>query len=435
MQYAVFMNPDILLDRLSSHLKNAVARAISLAASLEHGHVAPIHLLAALSEEKGSMGEGLLKSEHMDTAYLETYLSALKDTREPHLDTISPTVTLPSLDSAARRALEKAMLMAYEYSAQYVGTEHLLHAIIEIDDEHVLRILEHWKMTAEDLKEHIERVIDNTSQFPMVEDITDAMDHLSDHMDDMPPPIQPPQSLPKKSRHAMPEKTSPLDLFTTDLTDAEAQDRIDPVIGREEEIDRLINILLRRTKNNPVLVGEPGVGKTAIVEGLAKRIFEGDVPDVLKKKRILSLDMSLLVAGTIYRGEFEGRLKSLIDEVQADSRIVLFIDELHNIIGAGSNQGTMDAANILKPALARGQVRCIGATTLDEYKKYISTDPALERRFQSIGVEEPTADETLQILEGIKKYYEHYHLQDHYFVYYNLSRHPVQRDFCLIVIC
>ena len=207
----------------------------------------------------------------------------------------------------------------------------------------------------------------------------------------------------------MPEKNSPLDLFTTDLTSQEAQKRIDPVIGREEEIERVMHILLRRTKNNPVLIGEPGVGKTAIVEGLAKRITEGRVPDILKKKRILSLDMSLLVAGTIYRGEFEGRLKSLIDEVQADSRIILFIDELHNIIGAGSNQGTMDAANILKPALARGQLRCIGATTLDEYKKYISTDPALERRFQSVTVDEPSPEETLQILEGIKQYYERYH--------------------------
>jgi len=404
------MNPDILLDRLSSHLKNAVAKAISLAASLEHGHVGPIHLLAALSQEKGSMGEGLLRSDDMDIPYLETYLGDLKKTREPHIDSITQTVSLPSLDQHARRALEKAMLMAYEYNAQYVGTEHLLYAIIELDDEHVTNILNVWKMNSDELKDHIQHVIENTSQFPMVEDINDAMDNVHDHMDEIPPPLTPPSKrLPKKSRHNIQEKNSPLDLFTTDLTSKDAQERIDPVIGREEEIERVIHILLRRTKNNPVLIGEPGVGKTAIVEGLAKRIFEGDVPDVLKKKRILSLDMSLLVAGTIYRGEFEGRLKSLIEEVQADSRIILFIDELHNIIGAGSNQGTMDAANILKPALARGQLRCIGATTLDEYKKYISSDPALERRFQSIAVEEPTSEETLQILEGIKKYYERYH--------------------------
>ena len=402
------MNPDILLDRLSSHLKNAVARAISLAATLGHGHVAPIHLLVAISEEKGSMGEGLLRSDQIDPAYIETYLSALKDMRVDE-EIPSDTVTLPSLDTQARRALEKAMLMAYEFNAQYVGTEHLLFAIIDLDDEHVLRILEVWKMDPDDLQDHVQHVIENTSQFPMVEDMTEVMDHLSEHMEDIPPMTPPKQGLPKKTRHNMPEKNSPLDLFTTDLTSKESQERIDPVIGREEEIERVIHILLRRTKNNPVLIGEPGVGKTAIVEGLAKRIVEGDVPDVLKKKRILSLDMSLLVAGTIYRGEFEGRLKSLIDEVQADSRIILFIDELHNIIGAGSNQGTMDAANILKPALARGQLRCIGATTLDEYKKYISTDPALERRFQSITVEEPSVEDTLHILEGIKKYYERYH--------------------------
>lgn len=408
------MNPETLLDRLSTHLKNAVARAISLAASLGNARVAPVHLLAAMAEEKGSMAATLLSAEdHIDLPYLETYVSALKgDMWHDEKKDIS-AITLPSLDSDARKALEKAMLLAYEHNAQFVGTEHLLHALLDIDDVHINRILKKWSIKPAALQERAHNIIENTNQFPDVADVHDGIEDIGSAMPntDLPPPHMPTDmnpGLPKK-HHRMPEKPTSLDLFTTDLTSTDIQKNIDPVIGREQELDRVINILVRRTKNNPVLIGEPGVGKTAIVEGLAKRIHEGTVPDILKKKRILSLDMSLLVAGTIYRGEFEGRLKGLIDEVQADPRIILFIDEIHNIIGAGSNQGTMDAANILKPALARGQLRCIGATTLDEYKKYITSDPALERRFQSIEVDEPSKEETIAILSGIKKYYEQYH--------------------------
>ncbi len=406
------MNPETLLDRLSSHLKNAVARAISLAASLGNARVAPVHLLFAIAEEKGSMAATLLKGEHVNIAYLETYVNALKGDMWHEKTKNMSTITLPSLDPDARKALEKAMLLAYEHNAQFVGTEHLLHALVEIDDIHIQRILKKWNVLPETLQDHAYTIVENTNHFPDVEDVTNAIDDVDTDFDSnthLPPTAGLHQmGLPKKGKR-MQEKPSSLDLFTTDLTTKETQTNIDPVIGREEEVDRLINILARRTKNNPVLIGEPGVGKTAIVEGLAKRIVEGNIPDILKKKRILSLDLSLLIAGTIYRGEFEGRLKQLIDEVQADNRIILFIDEIHNIIGAGSNQGTMDAANILKPALARGHLRCIGATTLDEYKKYITTDPALERRFQSIEVDEPTEEETLEILAGVKKYYEQYH--------------------------
>src|SRR6185369_15467588 len=178
------------------------------------------------------------------------------------------------------------------------------------------------------------------------------------------------------------------------------------VIGRAKEIDRLIHILSRRTKNNPVLIGDPGVGKTAIVEGLAKKIVREEVPEVLLNKKILTLDLGLVVAGTIYRGEFESRIKQIVDEIKADPNIILFIDELHTIIGAGSASGSMDAANMLKPALAKGQIRTIGATTIEEYKKHIESDPALERRFQPIVVNEPSLEETVQILKGIKEKYE-----------------------------
>ncbi|PIR03008.1 MAG: ATP-dependent Clp protease ATP-binding subunit ClpC, partial [Candidatus Magasanikbacteria bacterium CG11_big_fil_rev_8_21_14_0_20_43_7] len=406
------MNPETLLDRLSSHLKNVVARAISLASSLGCAHVAPIHLLSALIHEQGCMATTLLCAEGVDSAYLDTYVQTLQGDiwLGDHLD--RGTVTLPSLDTDARKTLEKAMLLAYECNAQFVGTEHLLYALMEIENVHIDRIVKKWNIHRQSIKEHIEHIIETTAQFPDVEDIPDALEALGTPLYGDNPPLPLSKALPKrlpKTGHRVEERPSTLDLFTTDLTSKDIQKNIDPVIGREEEIDRLINILVRRTKNNPVLIGEPGVGKTAIVEGLAKRITEGTIPDILKNKRILSLDLSLLVAGTIYRGEFESRLKQLIEEVQADNRMILFIDEIHMIIGAGSNQGTMDAANILKPALARGQLRCIGATTIDEYKKYISTDPALERRFQSIDVDEPTPEETLAILEGVKKYYEAYH--------------------------
>ena len=194
------------------------------------------------------------------------------------------------------------------------------------------------------------------------------------------------------------------------LNDAVRKGKIDPVIGREDEIRRVLQVLSRRTKNNPVLIGEPGVGKTAIVEGIAQRIVSGDVPDTLRSKTIVALDMGALVAGTQFRGQFEERLKAVIQEVSdAAGEIILFIDELHTLIGAGASQGSMDAANILKPALARGELRCIGATTLDEYQKYIEKDAALERRFQKVLVEEPNVEDTISILRGLKERYEVHH--------------------------
>jgi ATP-dependent Clp protease ATP-binding subunit ClpC len=219
-----------------------------------------------------------------------------------------------------------------------------------------------------------------------------------------PPPFTDQQPTAKDKR-----KQNALDFFATNLTNENAQKTIDPVIGRDTEIERLIHILCRRTKNNPILLGDPGVGKTAIVEGLAKKILSGDVPDLLLNKKIYALDLGMLIAGTIYRGEFEARLRQVIEEVLNNPDIILFIDELHNIVGTGSNQGTMDAANILKPALARGHIRCIGATTPGEFKKYIESDPALERRFQPIFVKEPSLTDTVKIIQGIKINYEAYH--------------------------
>ncbi len=284
-------------------------------------------------------------------------------------------------------------------------------------------LFESLSVNTEELMKQLDISFHNAEKFTQMGEVMEIFEeiqgedpHLPDEdSEESGPELESPNMEDSKPESAPPslvrdrKQTSALALFTTNLTHRQQTEKLDPVIGRDREIERMINILCRRNKNNPILVGEPGVGKTAIVEGLAKRIAEGDVPDILKTKKILSLDLTLLVAGTIYRGEFEARLKQIIDECAKNPNYILFIDELHNIIGAGSNQGTMDAANILKPALARGLLRCIGATTYDEYKKYISGDPALERRFQKIDVDEPAFADVITILKGIKKQYEKYH--------------------------
>jgi len=204
-------------------------------------------------------------------------------------------------------------------------------------------------------------------------------------------------------------RTPALDQLGVDLTQRAREGKLDPVIGRQKEIERVIQILSRRTKNNPALIGEPGVGKTAIVEGLAHRIVSGDVPETLEDKRLIALDMGSLVAGTKYRGEFEERVKKIVDEVKTAGNCIIFIDEFHTMVGAGAAEGAVDAANILKPSLARGELQCIGATTLDDYRKHVEKDPALERRFQPVLVEEPSVEETLAILRGVKERYEQHH--------------------------
>jgi len=396
------MDPKDILSNLSTHLKNTVARGIQYAATLRHKEVSPLHLLIAISDENGCLGAEILQKLGIKKEAIERLILLVPF--DPSIPGEKPTMTLPELNKNARTALEKAMLMAYEYGHKYVGTEHLLFGLIEINDKHVIALLNDLHIQKKEIENQINSVLASTSKFPEMEDMDAAIEEIQDIVEN-----QPSENSHSHKNTPPKRQVTALDVFTTDLTEKGAQQDIDPVVGRELEIERLIDILCRRTKNNPVLVGEPGVGKTAIVEGLAKRIVEGKVPDILKGKKILSLDLTLLVAGTIYRGEFEARLKQTIEELSKKDNVILFIDELHNIIGAGSNQGTMDAANILKPALARGQLRCIGATTLDEYKKYISSDPALERRFQSIHVEEPSRDDTVKILQGIKKNYEDFH--------------------------
>ena len=409
------MNPNHILDNLSTHLKNTIASAISLATSCRSEHVTPLFMLASLMQEQGSVGAEILTKLGIEEKTITQKLQAQKPRDEFAQTGDTTTALLPELNDEARKILEKAMVLAYEHGHKYIGTEHLLYGLMHVPDATVSAILKKHKVTKKRVLDHVNIVLTSTNRFPEMEDVMSVVDdlqgmadhdhdHTHDHGD-----ILPAKPKTKKTRK---KQQSALELFATQLTDPKVQQHIDPVIGREKEIDRLMNVLARRSKNNPVLIGEPGVGKTAIVEGLAKRIVEGDVPDAIRHKKIYALDMALLISGTIYRGEFEARLKQLIDDIAAMPHVILFIDELHNIIGAGSNQGTMDAANILKPALARGQLRCIGATTLDEYSKYIASDPALERRFQSIDVAEPSPEEAIKILSGIKKHYEGYHSVD-----------------------
>lgn len=283
----------------------------------------------------------------------------------------------------AKRVLELSWDEARQLGHNYIGTEHLLLGLIREGEGVAARVLENLGVDLNKIRSNVVKMLGETK----------------------PQAVSSGAGVSSSSK----AKTPSLDEFGMDLTLAAQESRLDPVIGREKEIERVIQILARRTKNNPVLLGEPGVGKTAVVEGLAIRIINGEVPDILEGKKVIQLDMGLLVAGTKYRGEFEERLKKIMDEIRQAGNVILVIDEMHTLIGAGAAEGAIDAANILKPALSRGEIQVIGATTLDEYRKYVEKDSALERRFQSIIIEEPSVDETIQIIKGLRPKYEDHH--------------------------
>ncbi|MFA5069857.1 MAG: ATP-dependent Clp protease ATP-binding subunit [Patescibacteria group bacterium] len=377
-----------VLKKFTQHLKNALDAAAKLALELKNKYINPEHFLYGLLSARGGISHDILGKTKLKTEDLKI---SVRQTNEPvsgdMMDIAQLKFSLP-----AKKALEKAVLTASRYKHKYVGTEHLLFSLLEIGDATLEKIFKEHRIDLESLKKNLTMILKNTSKFP------DLSGFFAEE-----------KEMEKEFTGRRPSKTPALDFFSNDLTDPNLQKSIDPVIGRKKEIERLIHILSRRTKNNPILLGDPGVGKTAIVEGLAKKILKGEVPDILAKKKLLSLDLGMVVAGTIYRGEFESRLKQVIEEIKADENIILFIDEIHNIIGTGSATGSMDAANILKPALSKGQIHCIGATTLEEFKKNIESDPALERRFQPIIIKESSPEETLEILAGIKDNFETYH--------------------------
>ncbi|MBI2356233.1 MAG: ATP-dependent Clp protease ATP-binding subunit [Candidatus Doudnabacteria bacterium] len=369
-----------ILERLSSRAKSALITSQKLSEELRHDHIGTEHLLYGIVQEISSFASEILLKNKITPEMVKTEIIRMN---QPHL--ISSDAQ-PKLSNNLREVIEKAAIVATRYQYQFIGTEHFLFGITEMENDEARSILLNLKISVNELRKNLISIFENVSRFPDLLNVEE-------------PPIT----------EEKPAKTPALDYFTSDLSKKARGGKIDPLIGRKQEIERVISILNRRTKNNPVLIGEPGVGKTAIVEGLALAIAKHEVPDSLLDKKILTLDMALIVAGSMFRGEFEQRLKQVIDEVKDNARIMLFIDELHTIVGAGATTGSLDAANILKPALARGEIRVIGATTLAEYKKHIEHDAALERRFQPILVEEPSVEESLKILEGLRPNYEKHH--------------------------
>src|SRR5882724_8277577 len=323
---------------------------------------------------------------------------------------------LDKLTVKAQDALQAAQSLSSERGHQAVEPEHLLHALLAQKDGVVAPILGKLGVRAESLASQLDAALEKMPQVRggsgqyMGERLRAVLERARKQAESMKDEYVSTEHLLVAIDQNPEDKYQALQRYSKDLTDAARRGKLDPVIGRDEEIRRVIQVLSRRTKNNPVLIGEPGVGKTAIVEGLAQRIVAGDVPEGLKDKRLVALDIGGMVAGSKYRGEFEDRLKAVLREItEANGEIICFIDELHTLVGAGAAEGAVDAANMLKPALARGELRCVGATTLDEYRKHIEKDAALERRFQPVLVKEPSVEDTIAILRGLKEKYEVHH--------------------------
>ncbi len=389
-------NFSFILERLSSRAKNALIAAQMASEELRHDHIGTEHLLFGIVAEKSSFAAEILIKAKITPEIIKAELVLVNKNHET--DSWKPV-----LSEHLKQAIERSAIVASQYGYQFIGTEHFLYGLLTTQPNRAKVIMSKLGIDIGELEHNLVAVFENISKFPDMPAEQGMPGGAAGPAGEHPHAHGQPGG-PQDGR-----KGSVLEYYTTDLTKKAAMGSIDPVIGRKKEIERLTSILGRRTKNNPVLIGEAGVGKTAIVEGLALAIANREVPDILLDKRILSLDLALVVAGSMFRGEFENRLKQIIDEVKADENVILFIDELHTMIGAGASTGSLDAANILKPALARGEIRTIGATTLSEYKKYIEHDAALERRFQSILVEEPSKEESIAILKGLRPNYEKHH--------------------------
>ena len=368
-----------MFEKFTDKARRVLVLAQEEARELEQPYVGTEHLLLGLIRE----GEGIAAQalKRLDVTYEET-VAQIKEITDQEMPVAAGHIPFTP---RAKRVLEGALRETLQLGQNYISTEHLLLGIVREGNGIAMQALTNMGVDGEQIRATVAELIN-----------------------DAPTPV--PFANPGSQQQAgRPQQGSMLDEFGTDLTRRAARGELDPVIGRERETERVEQILSRRSKNNPLLIGEPGVGKTAVVEGLAQLIADGQVPDILRDKRLVTLDVSALVAGSKYRGEFEERLKSVVKEVKDDGNIILFIDEMHTIIGAGSAEGSIDAAAILKPPLSRGEIQVIGATTTDEYRKHIEKDSALNRRFQTVMVEEPSIDQSIQILDGLKDKYEAHH--------------------------
>ncbi len=372
-----------MFERFTDRARKVMALANQEAQRFNHEYIGTEHILLGLVKEGSGVGATVLKNLDVDIKKLRLEVEKLVKSG-PDMVTMGKLPQTPR----AKKVIEYAIEEARSLNHNYVGTEHILLGLLRESEGIAAQVLMNLGLKLEDVRQEV-------------------LNLLGAGVDNGPAALGMKMS-PTIGRKAK-SKTPALDSFGRDLTQLAAEDELDPVIGRKKEIERLIQILCRRTKNNPVLLGEAGVGKTAIVEGLSQQIINKQVPEILKGKRMVVLDLAMMVAGTKYRGQFEERIKAVINEVRRAKNVVLFIDELHTLVGAGGAEGAIDAANVLKPALARGEVQCIGATTLDEYRKHIEKDGALERRFQTIIVEPPSKDETLDILRGLQDRYEAHH--------------------------
>lgn len=358
-------------DQFTVKSQELIQNAQSLAARYNNPQIEPVHLLQAMLSDQEGIAVSIIKKLGVATNRLVQDLDQAIEAL--------PKISRPAeshLSQACKTILDNAFAEAANMKDQYISIEHILLAIADAKHDAAARILK-------------DSGINRDALLKVLIDIRGSQRITDPHPE---------------------EKYQALEKFSRNLTDLARLGKLDPVIGRDDEIRRIVQVLSRRTKNNPVLIGEPGVGKTAIIEGLGQRIIAGDVSESLKNRQLVALDMGALIAGAKYRGEFEDRLKAVIKEVEeAEGEIILFIDELHTLVGAGASEGAVDASNMLKPALARGTLRCVGATTLNEYRKYIEKDAALERRFQPVLVKEPTVEDTISILRGLKEKYEVHH--------------------------
>ena len=363
-------------EKFSERARRVLSLAQEEAQRFNHNYIGTEHILLGLVRETEGVAARVLSSLEVDLSKVRSAVEFIIGRGE------KPAQGEIGLTPRAKKVVELAVDEARRMNHTYIGTEHLLIGLLREGEGVAAGVLESLGVTLDKVRAETHRILSHSSG----------------------------SGSSQGSRST--SRTPTLDQLGVDLTVAARSDKLDPVVGREQEIQRVVQILSRRTKNNPVLVGEPGVGKTAIVEALAQRIGSGDVPETLQGKRLVTLDMGALVAGTKYRGEFEERLKKVIEEIKASGNCVLFIDEIHTIVGAGAAEGAVDASNILKPSLARGELQCIGATTLDDYRKYVERDPALERRLQPVRVEEPSNEDTVSILMGVRSRYEDHHKVD-----------------------